>query len=147
MLHLKSAALYALGPLACAWVYAREGALPFQVDSHPIQMLTGVCFAACGVPLLLLADVPAAVRYVLSLGAAWLACDEWLTIHECVKFGLMPAGTPLWLGDALIFVYALGAALTYIVPAARDDGLCRAEAGALFVILNLAAAASRLVWG
>ncbi|MDX6523309.1 MAG: hypothetical protein QOI17_822 [Gaiellales bacterium] len=47
----------------------------------------------------------------------------------------------------LLYVYALAAALTYIVPAARDDGLGRAQAGALFVILNLAAAASRLVWG
>jgi MFS family permease len=47
----------------------------------------------------------------------------------------------------LCYVYALGAALTYIVPAARADGLGRAEAGALFVVLNLSAAASRLVWG
>jgi MFS family permease len=47
----------------------------------------------------------------------------------------------------LCYVYALGAALTYIVPAAREDGLGKAEAGALFVILNLSAAASRLVWG
>ena len=47
----------------------------------------------------------------------------------------------------LFYVYALSAALTYIVPAARDDGLGKAAAGALFVILNLAAAASRLVWG
>ncbi|HYW28671.1 MAG TPA: MFS transporter [Gaiellales bacterium] len=47
----------------------------------------------------------------------------------------------------LCYVYALGAALTYIVPAAQGDGLGRAEAGALFVVLNLSAAASRLVWG
>ena len=47
----------------------------------------------------------------------------------------------------LLYVYALGAALTYIVPAARDDGLGKAAAGALFVVLNLSAAASRLVWG
>jgi MFS family permease len=47
----------------------------------------------------------------------------------------------------LFYVYALSAALTYIVPAARDDGISKAAAGALFVILNLAAAASRLVWG
>jgi len=47
----------------------------------------------------------------------------------------------------LFYVYALGAALTYIVPAAQDDGLSRAEAGSLFVVLNLSAALSRLVWG
>ena len=47
----------------------------------------------------------------------------------------------------LLYVYALGASLTYIVAAARDDGLGKAEAGALFVVLNLSAAASRLVWG
>jgi MFS family permease len=47
----------------------------------------------------------------------------------------------------LCYVYALGAALTYIVPAARADGLGRGQAGALFVILNLSAAASRLAWG
>jgi MFS family permease len=47
----------------------------------------------------------------------------------------------------LLYVYALSAALTYIVPAARDDGIGRTAAGALFVILNLAAAASRLFWG
>jgi len=46
-----------------------------------------------------------------------------------------------------LYVYALGASLTYIVAAARDDGLGKAEAGALFVVLNLSAAASRLVWG
>jgi len=33
------------------------------------------------------------------------------------------------------------------LPAAQGDGLGRAEAGALFVVLNLSAAASRLVWG
>jgi MFS family permease len=47
----------------------------------------------------------------------------------------------------LFYVYALGASLTYIVAAARDDGLGKAEAGALFVVLNVSAAASRLVWG
>ncbi len=47
----------------------------------------------------------------------------------------------------LLYVFALSATLTYIVPAARDAGLSRAEAGLLFVAVNLAAAASRLVWG
>jgi predicted MFS family arabinose efflux permease len=47
----------------------------------------------------------------------------------------------------LLYVFALAATLTYIVPAARDAGLGRTEAGALFVVVNLAAAASRLVWG
>ena len=47
----------------------------------------------------------------------------------------------------LFYVYALSAALTYIVPAAQSDGLSRTVAGVLFVILNMAAAASRLVWG
>jgi MFS family permease len=47
----------------------------------------------------------------------------------------------------LLYVYALAAALTYIVAAARDDGLSKPEAGALFVVLNISAAASRLVWG
>jgi MFS family permease len=48
---------------------------------------------------------------------------------------------------ALLYVFALAATLTYIVPAARDAGLGRAEAGALFVVVNLAAGASRLFWG
>jgi MFS family permease len=48
---------------------------------------------------------------------------------------------------ALLYVFALAATLTYIVPAARDAGLDRAEAGALFVVVNLAAGASRLFWG
>ncbi len=48
---------------------------------------------------------------------------------------------------ALLYVFALAATLTYIVPAARDAGLDRAEAGTLFVVLNLAAGASRLFWG
>jgi MFS family permease len=47
----------------------------------------------------------------------------------------------------LLYVFSLAATLTYIVPAARDAGLGRAQAGALFVAVNLAAAASRLVWG
>ena len=33
------------------------------------------------------------------------------------------------------------------MPAAQDDGIGRTAAGALFVLLNLSAAASRLVWG
>jgi MFS family permease len=57
-----------------------------------------------------------------------------------------PGMRPLLL-VGLFYVYALGAALTYIVPAAQDDGLSRAEAGSLFVVLNLSAALSRLVWG
>ena len=47
----------------------------------------------------------------------------------------------------LLYVFSLAATLTYIVPAARYAGLGRAQAGALFVVVNLAAAASRLVWG
>ncbi|HEY0389482.1 MAG TPA: MFS transporter [Gaiellales bacterium] len=57
-----------------------------------------------------------------------------------------PGMRPL-LAVGLCYVYALGAALTYIVPAAQSDGIDRAAAGTLFVILNLSAAASRLVWG
>jgi len=48
---------------------------------------------------------------------------------------------------ALLYVFSLAATLTYIVPAARDAGLDRTEAGALFVVVNLAAGASRLFWG
>src|SRR5438552_1306210 len=48
---------------------------------------------------------------------------------------------------ALLYVFSLAATLTYIVPAARDAGLDRAGAGALFVVVNLAAGASRLFWG
>ena len=48
---------------------------------------------------------------------------------------------------ALLYVFSLAATLTCIVPAARDAGLDRTEAGALFVVVNLAAGASRLFWG
>jgi MFS family permease len=47
----------------------------------------------------------------------------------------------------ILYVLCLSATLTYIVPAARDAGLSRAQAGTLFLAVNVAAAASRLVWG
>jgi MFS family permease len=57
-----------------------------------------------------------------------------------------PGMRPLLL-VGILYVLCLAATLTYIVPAARDAGLSRTQAGALFVAVNLAAAASRLVWG
>jgi MFS family permease len=48
---------------------------------------------------------------------------------------------------ALLYAFPLSAALTYLVPAARSAGLTAAVAGIAFTVLNLSAAASRLVWG
>jgi MFS family permease len=48
---------------------------------------------------------------------------------------------------ALLYAFALSATLTYIVSAARDSGLDATSAGLLFLIVNVSAAASRLVWG
>jgi MFS family permease len=46
-----------------------------------------------------------------------------------------------------LYVFALGAALTYLPSAARDAGLGKAEASLLFVLLTVSAAASRVLWG
>jgi MFS family permease len=46
-----------------------------------------------------------------------------------------------------LYVFALGAALTYLPSAARDAGLGKAEASLLFVVLTVSAAASRVLWG
>lgn len=46
-----------------------------------------------------------------------------------------------------LYVCALGAALTYLVAAGRSAGLSAAQAGALFTILNVSAAAARPFWG
>lgn len=79
---------------------------------------------------------------------AWLSAAGVGTARRMRLDGALTArGMRPLLVVGLLYVYALGASLTYIVAAARDDGLGKAEAGALFVVLNLSAAASRLVWG
>jgi MFS family permease len=47
----------------------------------------------------------------------------------------------------LLYVWALGAVLTYYIPAARHGGLSAATAAVGFTVVNLTAAASRVVWG
>jgi MFS family permease len=79
---------------------------------------------------------------------AWLSAAGGGTARRMRLDGALTArGMRPLLVVGLLYVYALGASLTYIVTAARDDGLGTTEAGALFVVLNLSAAASRLVWG
>lgn len=79
---------------------------------------------------------------------AWLSAAGGGTTRRMRLDGALTArGMRSLLVVGLLYVYALAAALTYIVAAARDDGLGKTEAGALFVVLNLSAAASRLVWG
>ena len=79
---------------------------------------------------------------------AWLSAAGGGTARRMRLDGALTArGMRPLLVVGFLYVYALGASLTYIVAAARDDGLGKAEAGALFVVLNLSAAASRLVWG
>ena len=79
---------------------------------------------------------------------AWLSAAGGGTARRMRLDGALTArGMRPLLVVGLLYVYALGASLTYIVAAARDDGLGKTEAGALFVVLNLSAAASRLVWG
>ncbi len=58
----------------------------------------------------------------------------------------VPGMAPL-LGLGVLYALTLAATLTYIVPAARGLELGAAVAGALFAIVNVSAAASRLVWG
>ena len=79
---------------------------------------------------------------------AWLSAAGGGTARRMRLDGALTArGMRPLLVVGLLYVYALAAALTYIVAAARDDGLSKPEAGALFVVLNISAAASRLVWG
>jgi MFS family permease len=79
---------------------------------------------------------------------AWLSAAGGGTARRMRLDGALTArGMRSLLVVGLLYVYALAAALTYIVAAARDDGLGKTEAGALFVVLNLSAGASRLVWG
>ena len=115
----------------------------------------GGAIGAAALPLL--ADV-GGVRLALVVTAfatastasvfAWLSAAGGGTARRMRLDGALTArGMRPLLVVGLLYVYALGAALTYIVAAARDDGLSKPEAGALFVVLNLSAAASRLVWG
>ena len=72
---------------------------------------------------------------------AWLSAAGGGTARRMRLDGALTArGMRPLLVVGLLYVYALGAALTYIVAAARDDGLGKTEAGALFVVLNLSAA-------
>ena len=56
-------------------------------------------------------------------------------------------GMRLLLLLGLLYVWALGAVLTYYIPAATHGGRSSAAAAAGFTVLNLTAAASRVVWG
>ncbi|MGZ4431624.1 MAG: MFS transporter [Gaiellales bacterium] len=51
------------------------------------------------------------------------------------------------LAIGLLYACSLGATITYIVPAARSAGMGRSAAAALFVLVNVTAAAARLAWG
>jgi sugar phosphate permease len=51
------------------------------------------------------------------------------------------------LACAAFFIVVLQAVLVFSVPAARDAGLSRFAAGAMFFVLQITAAVARVVWG
>jgi MFS family permease len=86
-----------------------------------------------------------------TITSAWFAVlsrGEGGTAGRLTMDGVLtaPGMRPL-LCVALLYAFPLSAALTYLVPAARSAGLTAAIAGIAFTVLNLSAAASRLVWG
>jgi MFS family permease len=90
----------------------------------------------------------ATVTAATALWFAWLTPGGGGEARSLRLDGVLTApGMRRLLSIALLYAFGLAAALTYLVSAARDAGMDKAEAGLLFVLLNLAAAASRVVWG
>jgi MFS family permease len=94
---------------------------------------------------------------LLCAGAATTITSAWFAVLSRGEGGtagrlsmdgvLSAPGMRALLCVALLYAFPLSAALTYLVPAARSAGLTAAVAGLAFTVLNLSAAASRLVWG
>jgi MFS family permease len=90
----------------------------------------------------------AAVTAATALWFAWLTPGGRGEARSLRLDGVLTApGMRRLLMIALLYAFALASALTYLVSAARAGGMDKAEAGLLFVLLNVSAAASRVVWG
>jgi len=110
---------YAAVIAGAATVYWAQGARPFASDASDLQRTTGLLFALAGAAAYRLPGLPFPVRALLASAGGWLAVDEWLTVHECLKFGLLsrPAGGA-W-REALVLGYAIVGAVAAVLLARR----------------------------
>ena len=70
-------------------VWRARGAAPFGSDASLVQLAAALLFALAGAAAYRLPSLPFPARALLATAGAWLAVDEWLMVHECLKFGLV----------------------------------------------------------
>jgi hypothetical protein len=109
--RLLSAAGYAAILAAAGLTWLLAGPRPFADDAGPLQRATGLLFALAGAAAFRLPGVPFAFRALLATAAAWLAVDEWLMVHECLKFGPLAGLSSRGGRDAPILAYAAAGVL------------------------------------
>jgi hypothetical protein len=96
--------------LGGAWLsYRTFGAEPFASDAGFVQRVAALLFALAGAAAFRLPALGFPVRALLATAAAWLAVDEWMMVHECLKFGSLAHLGPL--RDAPILAYAAAGAV------------------------------------
>jgi hypothetical protein len=135
---LRPARLALLGYPAiagAAWLAWRQlGAEPFESDRGAAQAAAALLFALAGASAYRFPGLPFAPRALLAAAGAWLAVDEWLMVHEALKFGPL-AGLGL-LRETPMLLYGLGGAAVALAVAWRlragRDALLHAAAAALF---------------
>lgn len=93
------------------------GAGPFASDAGGAQRLAGLLFALAGAAAYRLPGLTFPVRALLATAGAWLAVDEWLMVHECLKFGPLAGLGPA--RDAPILLYGAGAVALAVLVARR----------------------------
>jgi hypothetical protein len=104
---LRGLAGYAALLAFAAIVLVRLGPDHFSSDAGVVQLLAGALFALTGAAAYRLPALGFPARALLATAGAWLAVDEWLMVHECLKFGpLAGLGS---LRDAPVLLYGVGA--------------------------------------
>jgi hypothetical protein len=132
-------------------VWRARGAAPFASDASPVQLATGLLFALAGVAAWRLPALSFPARLLLTTAGAWLAVDEWLMVHECLKFGLVARFAEGRWREVLVVGYAAAGAVTAALVARRvkppRDALAHGAFAALAVSCVLSIDVAGLVHG
>jgi MFS family permease len=128
--------------LALGW---RQLAVPLggTIGSFALPALTALGGLRLAFVVAAVACAATAFAFAAVAGTAPVDAPTRLSLDGVLRIPGM--GLLLLLG--LFYATALGGPLAYLVPAARDARLSAAVAGGLFTLMNVTAAAARLVWG
>lgn len=150
MLHLTARRAGALAGYAgllagAAALYAVAGPRPFASDAGLAQRLAAALFALAGAAAYRLPRLPFGVRALLAAGCAWVAVDEALLVHECLKFGALAHAAGGALRDAPVVACAVAGAAAALAaarrvappPAALAHGAVAAAAVATALLLDV----------